>query len=157
MPASAPTLAQLALEYALTEAKEGVFEDPPQSNRGPRIDEYQTGRGALGQAWCLKFVHWCYSQASTRLGVTNPLPKVFLVRAFMDWARKDGKVVTDPQPGDIIVKRPDKHVGLLYTLPVGERFSSVEGNTFTSDRKKEGVYVVRRLLTINYEFVRVAA
>jgi len=60
----------------------------------------------------------------------------------------------EPKAGDIIVKKPDKHAGLLFTLPVGQSFSSVEGNTWTKDKDKEGVYIVRRLLTINYEFVR---
>jgi len=53
MPAPS-SLAALALEIGLAEAEAGVYEDPPHSNRGPRVDVYQTGRASLGQAWCLR-------------------------------------------------------------------------------------------------------
>jgi len=114
MGQSPSSLAKLSLEIALAEASAGIYEDPPHGNRGLRVDEYQAGRAVLGQAWCLKFVHWCYSQAGIRLGVPNPLPKL-----------------------------------------VANSFSSVEGNTWATDQEKEGVYVVKRLHVINYEFVRI--
>src|SRR4051812_21978906 len=117
----------LALEIALAEASAGVYEDPPRSNRGPRVGEYQTGRASLGQAWCLKFVHWSYTQAALRLGVPNPLPRIYFVSSFLDWARQQNKVVVEPRKGDIIVKKPAKHVGLMLTEEVGGAFSSVEG------------------------------
>jgi len=105
----------------------------------------------------LAFVNWCYAQAATRLSVPNPLPPIYLVSAFLDWARKQGKIVTEPMKGDILVKKPAQHVGLVLTeLVGGDVFSSVEGNTFTSDPEKEGVYVVKRLHAGKYEFVRVA-
>jgi hypothetical protein len=150
-------LAALALEIRLAEAEVGVYEDPPRSNRGPRVDDYQTGRASLGQAWCLKFVNWCYAQAAIRLSVPNPLPPIYLVSAFLGWARKEKKVVTDPMKGDILVKKAAQHAGLVLTeLAGGDVFSSVEGNTWKSDPEKEGVYVVQRLHAVKYEFVRVA-
>jgi hypothetical protein len=100
-------------------------------------------------------VHWCYTQAGVRLGIPNPLPRIYLVSAFLDWARKQNRVVTAPKTGDIIVKQPATHVGLMLTEPVSNSFSSVEGNTWTIDKEKEGVYVVKRLHVINYEFVRI--
>lgn len=156
MPAAAQTLPELALEIGLAEAEAGVYEDPPHSNRGKRVDEYQTDRGALGQAWCLKFVNWCYSQAAIRLNVPNPLPQIYLVSALLNWAQKEGKMVETPRKGDILVKKPAQHAGLVLTEPVASSFSSVEGNTWTKDKEKEGVYVVRRLHTDRYLFVRVA-
>lgn len=110
---------------------------------------------SLAKAWCLKFVHWCYTQAGIRLGVPNPLPKIYLVSAFLDWARKDNSVVATPRKGDIMVKKPAMHAGLVLTEPVANSFSSVEGNTWTTDQEKEGVYVVKRLHVINYELVRI--
>jgi hypothetical protein len=77
------SISELALAIALQEQARGVFESPPHSNRGERIDEYQTGRADLGQAWCLKFVHWCFTQAAARQGVRNPLPAVFGVPVFL--------------------------------------------------------------------------
>ena len=85
----------------------------------------------------------------------NPLPKIYLVSAFLDWARKNNSVVATPRKGDIMVKKPATHAGLVLTEPVANSFSSVEGNTWTTDQEKEGVYVVKRLHVINYEFVRI--
>jgi hypothetical protein len=151
----ADDLATVALKIAVAEAAEGPYETPALSNRGPRIDEYQTGRATLGQPWCLKFVHWCYTQAAARLEVKNPLPHIFLVSSFLEWARKEGKVVDDPHPGDILVQKPAKHVGLLLKMPVASIFSSVEGNTYTTDPSKEGVYIREKRHVENYFFVRV--
>jgi hypothetical protein len=81
-----PTLAELAVTIALEEARRGVFENA-NDNRGPRVDEYQqTTSGVLGEAWCVKFVYWCFEQASGRLGAKNPMPKIFGAAQFEQWA-----------------------------------------------------------------------
>ena len=68
------SVAEVAVEIALDEAKRGVFETA-NNNRGPRIDEYQTlANNTLGEKWCAKFVFWCFEQAALRLSVKNPLP-----------------------------------------------------------------------------------
>jgi hypothetical protein len=154
MMAMGKTVAEMALSLALEEQARGVFENPPHSNRGDRIDEYQEGRSSLGQAWCLKFVHWCFTQAAARLGQKNPLPKIYAVQPFLLWAYRERKVVPSPLPGDVLIKKPAKHVGLVLTALERGAFTSVEGNTYTADKEKEGVYIVRRLSAINYLFVR---
>ena len=80
------TVAQIAVEIALAEAKNGVCENA-NDNRGPRIDEYQTAANrTVGQKWCAKFVYWCFDQAATRLGVTNPFPRIFGAAELEAWA-----------------------------------------------------------------------
>ena len=50
------SVAEVAVEIALDEARRGVFETA-NNNRGPRIDEYQTlANKTLGEKWCAKFV-----------------------------------------------------------------------------------------------------
>src|SRR5439155_13016392 len=97
-----PTLAELAVTIALEEARRGVFENA-NDNRGERIDEYQrTTSGALGEAWCAKFVYWCYGQAAGRLGVKNPLPPIFGAAQLELWAMRERKIVTSPALGDVL-------------------------------------------------------
>ena len=100
-------------------------------------------------------MHWCFTQAASRLHVKNPLPATYAVDAFLAWASRERKIVPVPDRGDILVKKPAKHVGLVLGAPDRGTFSSVEGNTYTADKEKEGVYIVRRLNVANYLFVRV--
>lgn len=148
------SLGEMAVVVALEEKNRGVFESPPHSNRGARIDQYQEGRASFGQPWCLKFVDWSFAQAAARVHQKNPLPNLWAVGPFLEWAYREKRVVQGARRGDILVKRPARHVGLVLTAPENGTFSSVEGNTYTSDREKEGVYVVRRLKVENYLFVR---
>ena len=73
---AAPSLATDALEFATAEV--GVLEEPPHSNRGPRVDQYARAVGlnpADRLPWCVAFVFWCFQQAAERAGTKNPLPK----------------------------------------------------------------------------------
>ncbi len=57
----------------------GVMENPPGSNRGPKVDQYlrtvglDPSNGSF--AWCAAFVYWSFAQSSAQLGVTNPVAK----------------------------------------------------------------------------------
>jgi hypothetical protein len=58
------SVATIAVEIALAEARAGVFENA-NDNRGLRIDEYQTtANSVVGQKWCAKFAYWCFDQAA---------------------------------------------------------------------------------------------
>jgi hypothetical protein len=48
----------------------GVTENPPGSNDGPRVKQYQAVTGMYRQPWCASFVAWCLRQA----GYDGPLP-----------------------------------------------------------------------------------
>lgn len=105
------SVAEVAVEIALAEAKQGVFE-AANNNRGPRIDEYQKlANSTLGQAWCAKFVFWCFEQAALKMGVTNPLPRIFGAGQLEAWAIAQKKTVPIPTLGDVLVKE-HRHVGL---------------------------------------------
>ncbi len=72
-------VANLAVKIALAEAVQGVYETgdkdhAPNENYGPRVDEYQrTANQTLGQAWCAKFVYWCFQSSGYTLRRSSPL------------------------------------------------------------------------------------
>jgi hypothetical protein len=93
------TVADLAVEIALQEAAAGVFERG-NDNRGDRIDEYQQSTsGRLGEAWCLKFVYWCFEQAARRLNTNNPMPAFFGAPQFEGWAKSVEEAGDGTGPG----------------------------------------------------------
>jgi hypothetical protein len=152
-------VAQVAVEIAVKEAKQGVYETE-NDNRGERIDEYQKlANSTVGQAWCAKFVCWCFEQAAQRLGVSNPFPRIFGAGALEAWAIREGKLQTTPVLGDVFVKS-HKHVGLVAGDAVGGgKFKSVEGNTWagtTFANRREGVYVLENTKVASCTFVRLA-
>jgi hypothetical protein len=151
------SVAALAVEIALAEAAAGVFERA-NDNRGDRVDEYQQSTsGVLGEAWCMKFVYWCFEQAARRLKVKNPMPAYFGAARFETWAKDAKQLVTEPALGDVFVK-DHKHGGLVTgpALP-GGTFPSVEGNTWAKSdyaHRREGVYVLNKGKVANCTFAR---
>jgi hypothetical protein len=145
-------VAKEAVKIALMEAAQGVFEND-NDNRGPRVDEYQRVGGTLGQAWCAKFAYWCFMQASLKLGVANPFPRIFGAARLEEWGKKEDRMVTDPACGDVLIKE-HHHVGLVTgpRLP-GEIVPSVEGNTWEHVHK-EGVYVLQKERFTKCTFIR---
>jgi hypothetical protein len=143
----------------LGEARSGVFENA-NDNRGPRIDQYATAtNGVLGEAWCVKFVYWCYAQAAGKLGVKNPLPKLFGAQQLEIWALRQGKIVKTPTAGDILIKE-HRHGGLVTGPPSSNgAFPSVEGNTWsgtTTANRREDVYVLKNERITKCTFIRTA-
>jgi hypothetical protein len=157
MADSASAVADLAVKFALEEAAAGVFERD-NDNRGDRVDEYQQSTsGVLGEAWCLKFVYWCFEKAARDLKVKNPMPAYFGAARFETWAKEAKKIVASPARGDILIKE-HKHGGLVTgeALP-GGKFPSVEGNTWAKSdyaHRREGVYVLQSTLVVRCTFVR---
>jgi hypothetical protein len=157
MADSASAVAELAVKIALAEAAAGVFERD-NDNRGDRIDEYQQSTsGVLGEAWCLKFVYWCYEQAARDLKIKNPMPAYFGAGRFETWAKDAKKLVDAPARGDVFVKN-HAHGGLVTgpALP-GGTFPSVEGNTWAKSdyaHRREGVYVLKKTQVAQCTFAR---
>ena len=135
-------------EKALAVAKReiGVAEDPPASNRGGRVDQYQ--RGSAGQPWCAHFVSWCVGEAGQ-----SPFGHVASVTALRNWAKGRGKYLPAqqqaPLAGDIFtMPRYDRtgklvggHTGFVVGYdPKSQRVRTVEGNA--GDRVKEGSYAL---------------
>ena len=71
-PKSRNKLIAKVLEIATGEI--GVCEDPPGSNKGKRVSEYQRAVGIdSGEPWCVAFVFFCFANAARVLKIKNPM------------------------------------------------------------------------------------
>ena len=115
----------------------GAREDPPHSNRGPRVDVYTHLVGAPasrpGFPWCVAFVRWVYESSGL------PFPRTWSVSELVDWGVSNERTVrTSPLlPGDVFcIERPRRpgsdeevhHAGLIVCDLGDGRFAAVEGN-----------------------------
>lgn len=151
-----PSVAEMAVSVALEEAERGVYERG-NDNRGERVDEYEKLAGMQGEAWCAMFVFWCYEQAAARLGLKNPMPRIFGAAQLEVWGVRERKMVTAPAAGDILI-REHRHAGLV-TGPAlrNGTFPSVEGNTWAKSdfaHRREGVYVLDKDKVEKCTFIR---
>lgn len=141
----AGALAQKVLDIAQAEANAGVKEDPPKSNRGPRVDLYLAAGGLSKSApgpWCVCFVSWCFVQASTALSTANPFPpRIAGVHRAWGRSRDDGRrallpreAQADPSlivPGMVFFMdfgSGTGHMGLVTGCD-GTSITTIEGNT----------------------------
>ena len=149
-------------------------EDPPRSNRGDRVEQYQKAADVdPGGSWCYAFAKWCHDQAAKQLGGRTTLPPA-LGGSVRGWAHSNerGLLTFLPEevlsgdrtvrPGDvaILVRRAssrdsaragNRHSGHTY-LCTGERdgdaLHTIEGNTDPGGSMAgDGVYKRQRLLT----------
>jgi len=120
-----------------------VKEQPKGSNKGPEVSKYLSATGlGPGYPWCMAFVYSMFSDLSSALGISNPLPKTAGVlnhwskadsslKITIDAARKNPGLV---KPGQIfIMSRPGQgtgHTGIVVSVDITNRsFKSIEGNT----------------------------
>jgi lysozyme family protein/peptidoglycan hydrolase-like protein with peptidoglycan-binding domain len=158
-PAETPTsLTEAVLDIAADEV--GVREQPPGSNRGPRVDEFIRSVG-LNPAqdsfpWCMCFVFWCFVQAAQRTGAPNLVPKTGGVH--LAWQRSQGRsgvtVVSAAQARrDPALVKPGMaffidtgggrgHTGIV-SANVNSFLETIEGNT-NDNGSREGIGVFRR-------------
>src|SRR5215470_11382812 len=140
-------------------AEVGVMEQPPGSNRGPKVDVYLRTVGldpAGGSfAWCAAFVYWCFDESARGLGRRNPVVQTAGVMEHWRRAEQAGArrvaaddATADPSrihPGMIFVLDAGSgsgHTGLVEAID-GGRLITVEGNT-NDGGSREGVGVFRR-------------
>jgi peptidoglycan hydrolase-like protein with peptidoglycan-binding domain len=174
---SLPPLLAAALDAARAEV--GVMEEPPGSNRGPRVDEYLRTVGldpaAGSYAWCAAFVYWCFGKGAATAGKRNPLPRTAGALNLWRGAGAAGARQISPaeaqatpslvRPGQIFVLSTGGgfgHVGLVESVAAGV-LTTIEGNT-NDGGSREGVGVFRRtgpngrkISSINKGFLDVAA
>jgi hypothetical protein len=150
------TYREKALRIALKEV--GVKEQPPGSNRGPRVDQYQDADGLPGRGypWCMAFVQWAYRQAGRPL---DPA-KTASVGFFLGWARGQGLVTSKPLRGDVVCYQFDSnnwpdHVGIVSRVLPGGLILAVEGNTSITSDDNGGSVMLRTRRTSRCSFVRV--
>ncbi|MCC6858922.1 MAG: CHAP domain-containing protein [Bryobacterales bacterium] len=160
VPAVSVAPAPLLREALKTAAAEiGTMEDPPGSNRGPKIDQYLKAVGlnpASGSyPWCAAFVYWCFRQAAASLGASNPLVRTAGVldhwnragergirRILCAEAREEPAVVLPGMIFIITTGSGNGHTGLVERVE-GVRLTTIEGNT-NNEGSREGVGVFRR-------------
>jgi hypothetical protein len=136
-----------ALRIALTQV--GTKEDPPDSNTGPKVREYQsaTDLGGTGWPWCAGFFHWAYTHA----GAVQPYRSASVPK-LLGWYTHRQRVVQPDQvrPGDAVIYdwqrdgTPD-HIGLFrrWMTPAHTDFEAVEGNTAVGNNSNGGEVMVR--------------
>jgi predicted nuclease of predicted toxin-antitoxin system len=151
----------------------GVREDPPGSNHGRKVEQYQASVGVdPGEPWCAAFVYWCFATAASDLGVANPMKekkcRTGSVVELWDRANANGaKIVTrdaafaDPSrvlPGMVFVitmSGGHGHTGLVSKV-TGNTLETIEGNT-NDGGSREGIGVFRRngrsIVSINRGFI----
>jgi len=156
--ATAPSqLLAAVLQFASGEV--GMMEDPLESNRGPRIDQYLRAVGldpAAGSfPWCAAFVYFCFQQAANTLNVPNPAIREAGVLDLWNKAGSQSvrriaapEAAATPsvvQPGGLFVITTGSgngHTGLGEQV-AGVRLTTIEGNTNLGG-SREGIGVFRR-------------
>ena len=112
---------------AVAQTQIGQAEQPPGSNDGPAMATYRTAvEGSYaGAPWCAYFVSWCAAQAGTPIGDRGQ--GLGSVAAITDWAGRTGRLVSQPQPGDLILFGTS-HVGIVQSVNPDGSLTTVEGN-----------------------------
>jgi len=147
IPQAAPPsqLLRKVVEVAAAEEADHIREQPPGSNRGPRVDEYLRAAGldpSTGNyAWCAAFVVWCFERAARAMGSTSPVPRTAGVHDMWQKAGRAGlrRIPYDIATGDPSLVQPGHvffidtgggrgHVGLVAGRS-GNDFATIEGNT----------------------------
>ena len=139
----------------------GVREDPPGSNKGKRVGEYQRAVGIdPGEPWCVAFIFFCFASAARALKMKNPMEtedcKTGSVLDLWNRARRakgtqivlHDDALNDPskvKPGMIFAISTgggNGHVGFVANV-IGNRLETIEGNT-NDGGSREGIGVFRR-------------
>lgn len=129
------------LRVAFGELDLGVREEPPGSNRGPRIDVYLPAwaRERPGPPWCAWFATWVLEQAlgdQNVLGRTGGTSTLTARAQAADLWRPKASYL--PSPGDLFMMKTGRgkgHVGFVSGYRAG-RIETVEGNS--GDRVRHG-------------------
>jgi hypothetical protein len=126
----------------------GVRESPPGSNRT------MFGRwfGADGVPWCAIFASYAYDVGAHVVlcrgwrGAGVGPRGVAYVPTLAAWLKANGRVVSEPEPGDLVIFNWDgglpDHVGLVVSFD-GSELHTVEGNTAVGN-DSDGGEVMRR-------------
>ena len=119
---------------ALAKTQIGVCEKPKGSNNVPYNTEYY-GReiNDPNYAWCATFVWWLFKHCNAP-ELYYDGQKTAYVPALDDWGRRNGLLVTDPKPGDMVVFDWDTpqgggdHVAICLSC-TDTTITTIDGNT----------------------------
>lgn len=127
-----------AKALAFAKANIGVVEHPANSNRGPKIDQWQRDVDMLGQPWCGAFVHAALKAAGVK-GLSSRMRYTpYILSDAKNGANGLTKVVSwaDAKPGDVVLFNWDggvvDHVGLVEKVLSPTALQTIEGNTSSS-------------------------
>ena len=159
-PEPGQTLREKALHQAITQL--GTKESPPDSNRVKYTDWYQ-----LVGPWCAMFCTWSFETSGDSPAFVRGSRYAYVPYVVADArAGKYGlKTTDDPIPGDLVCFDWDyngeyDHIGIfeMWIPQSGGNFSSIEGNTSTSNNSNGGEVMRRTRNPANQGtvFVRVA-
>lgn len=129
----------------IAQSQVGVEERPRNSNWGPEVKQYlRSGGIAVPAPWCMAFVVWCHRMAGIK---GKSLPTTASCSFLLNWARENGRLVKDPQPGDIflLLRRGGHtsfHTGIVRNVSKFW-YGTVEGNSNASG-SPEGYAIVQR-------------
>lgn len=138
-----PTLRDRIL--AIARAEVGYSEAPPNSNR----TKYGKWFGLDGVAWCGMFVSWCYAKAGAPLGNIGFAKGFAGCQTAFAFFTKQKCIVTDPQPGDVVLfdwngdGRHD-HTGIYVRRINATTFEAIEGNTSLTNQSNGGQVMLRQ-------------
>jgi hypothetical protein len=136
-------LSNTALQIAISQV--GKEEVPRGSNWGPTVQGYLNSVGInFAASWCMAFMYWCFNQASTQLGVTNPMIKTGGV--LNQYTHETLSQVHTPQAGDIFIMDLGNglgHTGIVESIATDGTLHTIEGNT-NDNGSREGYEVARR-------------
>jgi hypothetical protein len=133
----------------------GVTEDPPGSNKGPRINQYLESIGLKpGLPWSVAFIYWVYRQA----GAANKLRKTGSVMQLWNGINPAERIsqkeaMANPQlvkPGNLFfiqLGRTGGHIGIVERVQ-GETIFTIEGNS-NDKGSEEGTGVIRGVRQIS--------
>lgn len=117
------------------------------NNHGAKVEEYQTYDSLPGEgyAWCNSFVDYCFAKAGRPL---EELLRSAGVELTLSLAHKNGWIVSDPAPGDLVIYT-FSHIGIVEKLLPGGQLQTIEGNTgesgAVSDSRTGGDGVYRKI------------
>lgn len=137
-------------------AEVGVYEEPKNSNRGPRVDQYKAATwldSKQAWPWCAAFVCWVIREAMNKRGIketkTFKRPRTAGAWDFINWSLAQDDTTTthrapkakDIKAGDIVAFK-FSHIGIAEcACDRSGNFSTIEGNTDAAgSREGGGVY-----------------
>lgn len=116
-------------------------------NRGPLVDKWNLASGAgLGGHWCLSYVYAVCLEAAKELKQPCAIPKSAYCPFLLNWARANGRLTSDPRPGDIFLLKGEGtaiHTGFFLGWSSDGHALTIEGNT-NDDGSSNGYKVCQR-------------
>ncbi len=132
-----------------------MTKESPANSNNVKYNTWLYGKPVNGSAypWCAAFVSWCFKTAQ------NICPKTASCLNMLEWFERNGQVVKNPKPGDIVFfkyatnDRRTNHVGIVESVE-GYTINTIEGNTSSVSADNGGKVLRRKRKTNIVAFAR---